>query len=261
MGWVDRLLLYPTRHVVAAGGAARRLLPFESGPLELFTIPSPGCRGRPATGSVLELMGNGGRAERAAATAGGRWGRYPVDVSALNWPGYGGSSGPPRLAAIVPAALAAFDAVAADGRPVLVAGHSLGAAAALAVAARRPVAGLSLANPPPLRQLIVGRYGWWNLWVGALAVASHVPADLDALANAARATAPAIFTSSGRDTLVPPSYHRRVFDASAGPKRLVVHPDAGHNALPDPATNDDDRLAMDWLYSQLNDDEHGRQHR
>jgi len=42
--------------------------------------------------------------------------------------------------------------------------------AALSVAARRPVAGLVLQNPPPLRQLIMGHYGWWNLWLVAGAV-------------------------------------------------------------------------------------------
>ena len=245
----DRLLLFPTRNPIDAGGAVRHLLPFHGGELELFHARSRGCGDESPATIDLELVGNGGRAEVAAADAARRWGNRPVEVWAVNWPGYGGSTGPARLAAIVPAALAAYDAVA-DGRPVIVSAHSLGTAAALAVAARRPVAGLVLLNPPPLRQLIVGHYGWWNLWLAATLVARQVPPDLDSLANGAHVTAPAVFIRSGRDTVVPPAYQRQVFDAYAGTKRLVDEPTAGHNTVPTPATDAACRAALDWLWSR-----------
>ena len=249
-GCADRLLLYPSRQPIDADGAVRHLLPFDGGELEVFFARSPGSHDRRAAVIDLELIGNGSRAERTAAAAARRWGDRPVEVWAVNWPGYGGSSGPARLSAIAPAALAAYDAVA-DGRPVVVCGHSLGTAAALCVAARRPVAGLVLVNPPPLRQLILGEHGWWNLWLAARLVAAQVPDDLDSLANAARATAPAVFVCSGADAVVPPSYQGRVFDAYAGPKRLVEEPSADHNTIPEPATDQPFRDAIDWLWSRL----------
>jgi uncharacterized protein len=101
---------------------------------------------------------------------------------------------------------------------------------ALHVAANRPVGGLVLQNPPPLRQLILGRYGWWNLWILAGPVASRVPAELDSLANAPRVTAPAVFIASGDDGIIPASYHRRVIDVYAGPKRVIDMPGATHDS-------------------------------
>ena len=253
-GCADAILLYPSTRPVDAHGATRHELPYGDGHLELFTARSPGCAStRPAVVD-LELVGNGSRAEWAARTAAQRWGDRPVEVWALNWPGYGRSTGPARLAAIAPAALAAFDAVhaTAAGRPVVIFGHSLGTTAALSVAARRPgVAGLVLLNPPPLPQLIVGHYGWWNLWVAAAIVAAQVPPDLDSLANASQVTAPAVFVSGSRDTVVPPAYHRRVFDAYAGPKRLVIEPTADHDAFPDPATDPAFRHELDWLFGAI----------
>ncbi len=248
-GCADSILLYPSTRPVNPRGATCRRLPYGDGHLELFAARSPGCATTRPTLIDLELIGNGSRAEWAAAAAAERWGNRPVEVWALNWPGYGGSTGPAALSAIAPAAVAAFDAVhaVAAGRPVVVYGHSLGTAAALHVAACRPVAGLVLLNPPPLPQVIVGHYGWWNLWLGATVVAAQVPADLDSVANAARVTAPAVFVSSGRDAVVPPEYHRRVFDAYAGPKRLVTEPTAGHDDFPDPAADPAYAAAVDGL--------------
>ena len=250
MGCADRLLLYPSTHPVDARGATRHLLPYGDGHLELFVARSPGCTTTRPVAVDLELVGNGSRAEWAAAAAAERWGHRPVEVWALNWPGYGRSTGPAAMAAIAPAALFAYDAIAARsvGRPVMIFGHSLGTAGALHVAACRPVAGLILLNPPPLRQLIVGHYGWWNLWLAAAAVAWQVPSELDSIENGSKVTAPAVFVSSGHDTVVPPSYHRLVFDAYAGPKRRVVEVPAGHDAFPDPGTDPVYARALDWLF-------------
>ena len=177
------------------------------------------------------------------------WGARPVEVWGMNYPGFGGSAGEARMAGAGPAALAAFDALRlrAGDRPVFIQAASFGTAAALDVAARRPVAGLLLWNPPPLRELIVGRYGWWNLWLVAGPVAARVPAELDSLANASRSIAPAVFVLAGADLLVPPAYQRRVVDAYAGPKRLIDMPGASHA---DPLTREAAAElgdAMDWL--------------
>src|SRR5437667_14026 len=79
----------------------------------------------------------------------------------------------------------------------------------------------------PLRQLIMGRYGWWNLWLVAGTVAWHVPAELDSLENARHISAPAVFILADQDDFVGPRYQRMVLEAYAGgTRRVVLH--GGH---------------------------------
>lgn len=252
-GCADRLVLYPSTRPLANVMAERRMLPFAGGDLEIFVARSPGCARAEPAAFDLELTGNGGRADHVAGGAAHRWGDRPVEVWAVNYPGYGRSTGPATLPMLVPSAVAAYDAMtrAAPGRPVLLGCHSLGTAVGLRLAVERPVAGLVLLNPPPLRRLIVGRYGWWNLWLGASVVALQIPRELDSPANAARlAGTPAVFASGGLDTVVPPPYQRQVYGPYAGPKRLVTFPDAGHNDVPDPADAAEYGRALDWLWDQ-----------
>jgi pimeloyl-ACP methyl ester carboxylesterase len=172
-------------------------------------------------------------------------------VCAFSYPGFGGSSGRATLSSLAPAALAAFDAVSARaaGRPILLAGHSMGTVVALVVAARRNVAGLVLHNPPPLRELILGRFGWCTLWIGAHMVARGVPPELDSLANARLATAPAVFLLGSRDSLVTQPYQRMIVDAYQGPKQIVDLPEGCHDT---PIRQEDlpaIQPPMDWLWS------------
>jgi pimeloyl-ACP methyl ester carboxylesterase len=250
-GCADRIVLYPTAHPIDPKGARQVVVPFRSGQLELFVARSPGCASSEPAAFDLELLGNGARAELVAAPIAKHWGGRPVEVWAMNYPGYGQSSGPAKLDAIPPSALAAYDAVArvANGRPILLGSHSLGTAVALYVARNRSVAGLVLLNPPPLRQLILQHYGWWNLWLGALPVANGIPSELDSLSNAPEVTAPAIFLSAANDAIVPPRFHRMVYDSYVGPKRLVVLPDEDHNTLPDPQTVEEYKAGLDWLWA------------
>ena len=97
------------------------------------------------------------------------WPELDVEFWGVNYPGFGGSTGPAHLSAMGPAALTAYDALRAEAgadRPILVFGTSFGTVVALCVAARHPeVAGVVLQNPPPLRQIILRAWGWWNLWL------------------------------------------------------------------------------------------------
>ncbi len=133
----------------------------------------------------------------------------------------------------------------ANGRPILITGNSLGTVVTLHVAARfRDMAGLLLRNPPPLRQLIVGRHGWYSAWVGAWLVARRVPCELDSIQNAHGSDVPALFVTCGADRLVPPKYQTAIFDAYAGPKRRMILPGADHADLPDDAEY---REWLEWL--------------
>jgi pimeloyl-ACP methyl ester carboxylesterase len=230
-GCADRLILYPSRDPINIPGAQRLVVPGPAGPLEIWTMRSPAAIDREPNAYVIEFIGNASRAEYAVEYIADQWQNRPVEVWSLNYPGYGASAGSAKLKYLAPAALAAYDVMKrrAGNRPTFISAHSIGTTTALYVAAHRKPSGLILQNPPPLRRLIIGKFGWWNLWLAAGPVALAVPADLDSIANAAKATAPAIFILSGADTLVPPVYQQKVVDAYAGPKSIVHVPTAGHN--------------------------------
>jgi uncharacterized protein len=231
-GCADTLLLHPSSDPRDTP-ASRGIVDFENGALEVWKLRAKNAPGGEPELFVLSFIGNGDRAEARAVAEADLWRDRPAEIWAVNYPGYGGSTGPARLSRIAPAALAAFDEIhsVAAGRPVLVSGNSLGTTAALHVAAHRPVGGLVLRDPPPLRGLIMGRYGWWNLWLAAGLVALQVPSELDSLSNGAHVHAPAIFILSSRDRVVPPPYQRDVVDAYAGEKTIVPLEGGHHKGL------------------------------
>jgi pimeloyl-ACP methyl ester carboxylesterase len=240
-GCADRLILFPSRQPIPLPGITRIELPAteKTQPLEIWTGRSAAIRqGAEPQAYCLEFTGNASRGEQMAYASAGEWGDHPVEVWSVNYPGYGGSAGSPSLKSIPPAALAAYDALAehANGKPIFVLGQSLGTTAALYVAANRPVAGMVLSNPPPLRQLIWQRYGWWNLWLLATPVALSIPKELDSLQNGSRVTAPAVFVLAGHDTVVPPKYQEQVYSAYRGPKRAIRVAAIDHN---DPLPQED----------------------
>src|SRR5262245_65885501 len=228
----DHLILFPTKAPINAGGAVRKTVPFENGELEIWTAQSRHAqeRGR-ADVFILRLYGNADRADRWAAMEAEMWNDRAVEIWGMNYPGFGGSTGPARLARIGPAGLAAFNALRRDAadRPIVAYGASIGATAALHVAAQRPIAGLILHNPVPLRQIILRQFGWWNLWLLAGPVALQIPRDLDSIENARASRAPAIFLLAERDEIVAPRFHRLVVQAYAAEKRIIELRDARHN--------------------------------
>lgn len=248
-GCADRLLLFPQVGEVMPPGAQAREIPFEQGELQLWIAPPPAHQTPEAF--LLVFNGNADRAEYAVTGAASLWKAHPVEVWAANYPGYGGSTGPAKLNRLGPAGLAAYDAIKqhAGDRPIIVFGNSLGTAVTLHVAANRDPAGLILMNPPPLRQMILGRFGWWNLWLIAGPVAMAVPSDLDSIANAGAATMPAVFILSTRDSVVPYAWQKRVMTAYAGPVQLV-EANADHNDVAEPQTQQEMRKKIAWLYDQ-----------
>ena len=246
----DHLILFPTKAPIDAGEAARKMVPFQNGELEVWTAKS--YRAKQQAGAdihVLRFYGNADRADRWVAAEAEEWNGRAVEIWGMNYPGFGRSTGPARLSRIGPAAIAAFDELKrhAAGRPIVLYGASLGSAAALHVAAQRPVAGLILHNPLPLRQMILRRFGWWNLWLLAGPIALQIPRDLDSISNAKAIQTPAIFLLAEKDEIVPPRYHRLVVDAYAGQKRVVTLRDAYHNTPVEGAGLADMYRALDWL--------------
>ena len=260
----DHLILFPTRTPINAGGALRRTIPFENGQLEIWIAQSRLARSKgTADVYVLRFYGNADRAERWPAEEAEMWNDRAVEVWGMNYPGFGGSTGPARLSRIGPAALAVFDELKrhAINRPIVPFGTSIGATAALHVAASRPagIAGLILQNPPPLREMILRRFGWWNLWLLAGPVALQIPKDLDGIANAKSIHTPAIFLLAEKDEVVPPHYHKLVVEAYAGEKRVIQLPGAYHNDPIESAALANLNNAVDWLLAKPSSSPHAQQ--
>ncbi len=246
----DHLILFPTKAPIDAGEAARKMVPFQNGELEVWTAKSYRAKQQASADIyVLRFYGNADRADRWVAAEAEEWNGRAVEIWGMNYPGFGRSTGPARLSRIGPAAVTAFDELKrhAAGRPIVLYGASLGSAAALHVARQRPVAGLILHNPLPLRQMILRRFGWWNLWLLAGPIALQIPRDLDSISNAKAIQTPAIFLLAEKDEIVPPRYHRLVVDAYAGQKRVVTLRDAYHNTPVEGAGLADLYRALDWL--------------
>ena len=216
----DKLVLWPPPAEPAPG--ARRVV--IAGGVEVFVDRNLEAEPR---AFALRFYGNGELANRVAEDV--QLADIPLEMWGVNYSGYGGSAGHATLANVARSALAAYDALAvrARGRPIIVVGNSLGTAAALHVAAHRKVAGVVLQNPTPLRE-VIRSHGWWNLWLLAWPVSLQVPGELDSIANAKRATAPAVFVSARRDSIVPVRLQQRVMDAYRGDWR-VLDVDGDHN--------------------------------
>jgi alpha-beta hydrolase superfamily lysophospholipase len=249
----DRLILFPPQGPIDAGPATRQMIGAGRRQLEIWTARSPAlATGDTPQAYVLEFCGNATRAEQIAQYVADRWKNHPIEAWVVNYPGYGGSAGGARLKLIPPSSLAAYDEIArrAAGRPIFLEANSLGTTAALYVAANRPGAGLVLQNPPPLRNLIRGKYGWWNAWLLAVPVSLEVPKELDSIANAKQVRAPAIFLLADHDEVVPPKYQKLVVDAYAGEKRIIPLSAATHGSS---VTGDAAKQlsnAIDWLWQK-----------
>src|SRR4051794_24150402 len=246
----DRLVLFPTTYSLDAGRAEPKTIPFQDGTLEVWTARSAQAyqRGQPDV-YVLRFYGNADRADRWVAAEAGMWKERAIEIWGMNYPGFGGSTGPARLARLGPAALTAFDELQkiAGDRPIIVFGASLGTTTALHIAAHRKIAGLILHNPPPLRQIILRQFGWWNLWLFAGPMAFKVPSDLDSIANARASHVPAIFLLAAKDEIVAPRFQQLVVDAYAGEKRIIPLTGAGHNDPIEGTGLADFHHALDWL--------------
>ncbi len=248
----DHLILFPTRAPISPAGAVRKAIPFRTGQLEIWTAQSHPARseGHPDF-YVLRFYGNADRAERWPAAEAEIWNGRAVEIWGINYPGFGGSTGPARLSKIGPAALAAFDELKrhAGDQPIVLFGTSIGATAALHVAASRPgeITGLILQNPPPLREMILRQFGWWNLWLLAGPIALQIPPELNSLANARAVGAPAIFLLAQKDEIVAPRFHNLVVSAYAGKKRIIALRGAHHNDPMEDAALTELNDAVGWL--------------
>jgi len=225
----DRMILRPTTFPVPADNKRRHTIPVVGQQVEVW-VHDVGPSQPHVDLCILKFPGTGGRAEGSTDQPACFWPHLRTQIWAVNPPGYGGSTGDARLEYLAPTAQAVYDDLRSrlPHCPMLVMGNSLGGVSSLHLALTRSPDGLVLRNVPPLRQLIRRRYALRGLVFGSWLIASHVPIELDAIANARRATMGCVFVMSDRDRVVPPPYQRRLHAAYAGPYQVVTLAGGGH---------------------------------
>jgi fermentation-respiration switch protein FrsA (DUF1100 family) len=173
---------------------------------------------------VIYFQGNGGglnlRAERfKKLTSDG------TGLVALNYRGYGGSSGRPSEAGIIFDAKAAYDFAATryGANRIVLWGESLGTGVAVALAAEKPVARVILESPyTSIADVAASVY--WFVPV-RLMLADSFRSD----ERIAKVTAPVLVVHGERDTIIRIGFAERLYDMIRGPKQFIRLPAAGHN--------------------------------
>lgn len=148
---------------------------------------------------------------------------------ALNYRGYGGSSGKPSEDGLVRDAVAAYEFAAARYAPqrIVLWGESLGTAVAVALAATHAVGGLIL-DAPFTSAAEVGAAAYPFLPVRWL-IKDAFHSDR----RIARVKAPILVLHGERDSIVPIEFGERLYALAPGPKRMVRFPQGGHVDLDD----------------------------
>ena len=178
---------------------------------------------------VLLCHGNGGNvSDRVPHIA--HLNAAGFDVLAFDYRGYGRSTGRPSEAGTYRDARAARRALLerADPDRVLYLGESLGAAVALELAHHHPPAGLILQSPfTSVRDMARLHY--------PVVPRALVPDAYPSLRLIRQLAIPLLVLHGERDDIVPLLHGEELYEAAAGPKRLVRFPRAGHNDLVGPA--------------------------
>ena len=182
----------------------------------------------PGVPAVLFLHGNGENLE-TMRQVGLFQELLALDVPfvALDYPGYGRSTGAPSESSLLESASVAVEWMRRnfEGRPIVIVGWSLGAAVAIGLAA----------GDPEHCDGLVAMSAWTSLadvgaihfprWLVNVAVADRY----DSIAAAEQVTCPGLVIHGSGDRIIPVSQGRRVAEALGG--HWVEVPSAGHNDL------------------------------
>lgn len=179
----------------------------------------------PGAGVVLYLRGTPGTVADYAPYVMPDIVEAGLGALAIDYRGFGGSTGTPSEAGIRLDAQAAFDFIREEApqSKIAVFGQSFGSGPAVTLAVDRPVAGVlldapyasilrlfELGAPPilPYRWLLTDQY--------------------NSLATIGRVTAPVMILRGTADATIPLAEVRRLYDAARQPKQMIEVPGAGH---------------------------------
>jgi len=183
--------------------------------------------GNPANALVF-LHGQGGNALDGAflgkysAQLGGDW-----KIFLLEYPGYGNRPGIPSEKSLTACAVGAVDHLAkTPGRRIWVVGQSLGSGVACAAAHERPdqIAGLILLTPfNSLVATAAHKYPF-------IPVHQFLRTRFDSVQNLASFPGPVAFFFCRRDSTIPISLGRKLYDGYTGRKKIWIDPNRDHDA-------------------------------
>ncbi len=179
---------------------------------------------------VLYFHGNGGTLATRAAV----FRRLIEDGSgllAIDYRGYGGSTGTPTETGFILDGDAAYRRLSALGvtpeRTVII-GESIGTGVAIAVAEHKPIRALvldsSFSSAADVAQSV---YRW-------LPVRFLMLDKFDSLARITGVTVPKLFLHGGMDRVIPMAFARKLYDRAPPPKSFVELPKRGHAVMFDP---------------------------
>jgi pimeloyl-ACP methyl ester carboxylesterase len=180
----------------------------------------------PGPNAVIYLGGNAEDVSHSLPTLAAA---FPErSLYALNYPGYGGSTGKPSEATLIADALALFDHVHADHPRIIVIGRSLGSGVAVHIASMRPAESLVLVTPyDSLTQLAASQFRFFPVrWL--------LLDKFESWRYAAKITAPTRLIAAQDDEVIPFASTQSLFEHF--PKTsatLTVVPGVGHNSISD----------------------------
>jgi len=175
---------------------------------------------------ILYLHGNGGalryRVERFTRLI-----TDGIGIVAVEYRGYGGSSGSPSERGLIADAEAgyAFAAAHYPAQQIVVWGESLGSGVAVALAAEKPVGRVILEAPFTSAAAVAAKHYWY------VPVKLLMSDQFHSDARIGKVTAPLLILHGAKDQTVPYAMGEHLFDIANKPKHIVRFLDGGHEDL------------------------------
>jgi len=178
--------------------------------------------------TILLFHGNGGnltdRIEKIQLLT-----KVGADVFAIDYRGYGRSEGRPNELGIYEDGHTAYryltETRGIPSERIVVLGESLGGAVATEIAVKHPVGGVILESTMTRARDLAIRT------MPIVPPSLYLRTKFDNLGKISQINAPVLIIYGTKDTTIPPSHSRRLYEAAREPKRILAIEGAGHNDL------------------------------